>query len=237
MLRIESIDKSIGNLKVLSDFSLDVEKGEIVALIGPSGCGKTTLLNIVSGLSSPDSGTIVGSESRFSYVFQNSRLLPWKSVYDNIKLGNRDGSRDDVESIIKAVGLDGFEDYYPDELSGGMAKRVALARAFYRGGEYLLMDEPFQALDYSLRMEMIALLLSIWRKDKPGVLFVTHEIDEALTVATRIALISPRPAHVVDIIAMPGKEGRDPSLPELYGIRERIVRHITARGGIDDKEH
>ena len=237
MLRIRAVDKSIGGLQVLSDFSLDVEKGEIVALIGPSGCGKTTLLNITAGLDVPDSGEIEGAASRFSYVFQNSRLLPWRTVYRNIQLGNRDGRDEDIKAVIKAVGLEGFEDYYPDELSGGMAKRAALARAFYRGGDYFLMDEPFQALDYSLRMEMIDLLLSIWRKSRPGVLFVTHEIDEALSVATRIALVSQRPSHVQEVITMPDGEGRDPSSPALYGIREKIVRHIMAHGGTDDKKH
>lgn len=226
MLRIDNVTKSLGGLTVLDRLSLEVEKGEIVALIGPSGCGKTTLLNLVSDLMQPDSGKIEKGAGKLSYMFQNSRLLPWRTVYRNIQLG-RPGSTDgEIRTIIKAVGLEGFEDYYPTELSGGMAKRVALARAFFRGGDYLLMDEPFQALDYALRMEMIGLLLSIWRKDRPGVLFVTHEIDEALMVATRLALLSRRPATVADIIDLPGKEGRSPSDPALQKVRERVIQHI-----------
>ena len=226
MLRIDSVTKSLGGLPVLEDFSLSVGKGEIVALIGPSGSGKTTLLNIVAGLLEPDSGTVDKEEGKLSYMFQNSRLLPWRTVFRNIQLARKGAGDEEVLGMIRSVGLEGFEDYYPDELSGGMAKRVALARAFFRRGSYLLMDEPFQALDYALRMEMIGLLLSIWEEDRPGVLFVTHEIDEALMVATRIALLTSRPASVAGIIELPGKEGRSPSDPALQSVRELVINHI-----------
>ena len=189
MLRLSGLCKRFEDLPVLSNLSLTLSRGEIVALIGPSGCGKTTLLNIISGLTAPDAGTVEGADGRLSYMFQSARLLPWRTVEENIRLVREDAPAEEVRSLITAVGLEGFERYYPGQLSGGMARRCALARAFHFGGEILLMDEPFQGLDYGIRMEMLSMLLSIWQRERPGVLFVTHEIDEALTVATRIAVL------------------------------------------------
>ena len=228
MLTIDRVCKSFGSLAVLKDVSLTVGDGEIVALIGPSGCGKTTLLDIISGLSQPDSGTVIGGEN-ISYMFQSARLLPWRTVYENIRLVREDVSPEEIHELIKAVGLEGFANYYPDQLSGGMAKRCALARAFHYQGTHLLMDEPFQGLDYGIRMEMIAMLLSVWKKHRQGILFVTHEIDEALTVASKIVLLRARPMTIRDVISLPGKEGRDPSSPELTAIRQEIIHAITEK--------
>lgn len=228
MLTIDRVCKSFGSLSVLKDVSLTVGDGEIVALIGPSGCGKTTLLDIISGLSQPDSGTVIGGEN-ISYMFQSARLLPWRTVYENIRLVREDVSPEEIHELIKAVGLEGFANYYPDQLSGGMAKRCALARAFHYQGTHLLMDEPFQGLDYGIRMEMIAMLLSVWKKHRQGILFVTHEIDEALTVASKIVLLRARPMAIRDVISLPGKEGRDPSSPELTAIRQEIIHAITEK--------
>ena len=228
MLTIDRVCKSFGSLSVLKDVSLTVGDGEIVALIGPSGCGKTTLLDIISGLSQPDSGTVIGGEN-ISYMFQSARLLPWRTVYENIRLVREGVSPEEIHELIKAVGLEGFANYYPDQLSGGMAKRCALARAFHYQGTHLLMDEPFQGLDYGIRMEMIAMLLSVWKKHRQGILFVTHEIDEALTVASKIVLLRARPMTIRDVISLPGKEGRDPSSPELTAIRQEIIHAITEK--------
>ena len=228
MLTIDRVCKSFGSLSVLKDVSLTVGDGEIVALIGPSGCGKTTLLDIISGLSQPDSGTAIGGEN-ISYMFQSARLLPWRTVYENIRLVREGVSPEEIHELIKAVGLEGFANYYPDQLSGGMAKRCALARAFHYQGTHLLMDEPFQGLDYGIRMEMIAMLLSVWKKHRQGILFVTHEIDEALTVASKIVLLRARPMTIRDVISLPGKEGRDPSSPELTAIRQEIIHAITEK--------
>lgn len=228
MLTIDRVCKSFGSLSVLKDVSLTVGDEEIVALIGPSGCGKTTLLDIISGLSQPDSGTVIGGEN-ISYMFQSARLLPWRTVYENIRLVREDVSPEEIHELIKAVGLEGFANYYPDQLSGGMAKRCALARAFHYQGTHLLMDEPFQGLDYGIRMEMIAMLLSVWKKHRQGILFVTHEIDEALTVASKIVLLRARPMTIRDVISLPGKEGRDPSSPELTAIRQEIIHAITEK--------
>ena len=205
MLKLSGITKSYDGLPVLSDLSLTLSPGEIVALIGPSGCGKTTLLNLISGLATPDTGTIEGTDTRLSYMFQSPRLLPWRTVEENIRLVREDAEPEAVRTLISDVGLKGFEGYYPTQLSGGMARRCALARAFHFGGEFFLMDEPFQGLDYGIRMEMVNMLLEIWKIKKPGVLFVTHEIDEALTVATRIAVLTPRPTTIQTWITLPGR--------------------------------
>lgn len=227
MLKLSGISKSYDGLPVLSDLSLTLSLGEIVALIGPSGCGKTTLLNLISGLAKPDAGTVEGREAKLSYMFQSPRLLPWRTVEENISLVRDTPDPAAVQALISAVGLQGFEGYYPPQLSGGMARRCALARAFHFGGAYFLMDEPFQGLDYGIRMEMVNMLLSIWRLEKPGVLFVTHEIDEALTVATRIAVLSSRPTTIQSWITLPGAEGRDASAPALTKIRQEIIHRIT----------
>lgn len=229
-MRIERVYKTFGNLQILKDFSLTVQPGEIVALIGPSGCGKSTLLNILSGLQTPDQGSVQRDYQKLGYVFQESRLLPWRTVFENIHLVRRGGRSDEVQAWINAVGLKGFERYYPPQLSGGMAKRCAIARAFYFKSDFLLMDEPFQGLDYGIRMEMLWMLLDIWRKEKQGILFVTHEIDEALMVATRIAVLSTRPATILEQIVLPGAEGRDVSDEGLQSIRHKIVQYILPTG-------
>ena len=153
--------------------------------------------------------------------------MPSPPIIDTIRLVREDASHAEIQELIEAVGLAGFERYYPGQLSGGMAKRCALARAFHYQGDLLLMDEPFQGLDYGLRMEMLSMLLSIWRGGKQGILFVTHEIDEALTAATRIAVLSGRPTTVREVISLPGQEGREAAAPELDTIRRHIIRSMT----------
>lgn len=227
MLKLEHLNKSFDALSVLQDFSLEVKTGEILALIGPSGCGKSTLLNIITGLENADHGQVICKADQISYMFQGTRLLPWHTVYKNIQLVRENAPKEEILSLIESVGLKGFENYYPDQLSGGMAKRCALARAFHYGGQLLLMDEPFQGLDYGLRMEMLSMLLTIWKKTYPSVLFVTHEIDEALTIASRIAVLTSRPTSVKEIVTLPGKEGRDASAPELAKIRQHIIHQIS----------
>lgn len=227
MLKLEHLNKSFDRLSVLQDFSLEVKTGEILALIGPSGCGKSTLLNIITGLENADSGQVICKADQISYMFQGTRLLPWRTVYENIRLVRENTPKEKILGLIESVGLKGFEDFYPGQLSGGMAKRCALARAFHYGGQLLLMDEPFQGLDYGLRMEMLSMLLTIWEKTHPSVLFVTHEIDEALTAASRIAVLTSRPTGVKEIVTLPGKEGRDASAPELAEIRQHIIHQIS----------
>jgi len=232
MLEVNGISKSYGELSVIKDFSLKLTDGEAVAITGPSGCGKTTLLNIIAGLEKQDEGTVNSFGGKISYMFQDTRLLPWRDVHDNIKLVNDDASEDEIASVIEEVGLKGFEHFYPNELSGGMKRRAALARALVYNADTLLMDEPFQGLDYGIRMDILNMLHSLWIKRRNTILFVTHEMDEALTLAGRIIVVSKRPCTVVREFILPSSKERDIESKEMLGIRRECIRMIM--GG--DKE-
>jgi len=227
VLRVRNVTKSFRSLPVLQDVSFEVKEDEIVAVIGPSGCGKSTLLNAISGLVSPDRGIVEADRECIAYVFQDNRLLPWETVYDNVRLVRNVENREEILGLIEAVGLKGFEGFYPSQLSGGMLKRCGIARAFYYPSRLLLMDEPFQGLDYCLRQEMLSTLLRVWETRRQGVLFITHEIDEALTVASRILVFSRRPARVIEEISLSGREGRHVDTEELSEMRARIISLIT----------
>lgn len=196
ILKISNVQKSFKDISVLKDFSMVVNREEILCIIGPSGCGKSTLLNIISGLVKPSGGEVVNNSLNISYVFQEDRLLPWKNVYENIRIVNKECSREKCLDLISKVGLKGFEGYYPSELSGGMRQRCSIARAFNYEADLMLMDEPFKSLDYNLRIDMIKYLLKLWKNTKKSIVFVTHEIDEALLLGDRILLLSNRPAKV-----------------------------------------
>ena len=194
---------------VLRDISFSAERGEFVAIVGPSGCGKTTLLRILDGLVDSDGGTISidgrsvrepGADRGF--VFQGDSLLPWRTVVGNITLGleiqgkDRASRRAAAEALVRLVGLAGFERHYPHQLSGGMRQRVNLARALAVGPDVLLMDEPFAALDAQTRELMQAELLRIWSEEKKNVVFITHQIEEAVYLADRVLVFSSRPSVV-----------------------------------------
>lgn len=197
LFKIDQIEKKFNNIEVLKNFSMDINKKEIVCIIGPSGCGKSTLLNIISGILVPSKGKIVNNSSQMSYVFQEDRLLPWKNVYHNIRIVNEDSSQKMCLDLIKKVGLEGFEKYYPSELSGGMRQRCSIARAFNYEADLLLMDEPLKSLDYNLRISMIKHILKLWESTKKSIVFVTHEIDEALLLGDKILVLSKRPTKVI----------------------------------------
>jgi NitT/TauT family transport system ATP-binding protein len=193
-----------------TDVSMSVADGEFVAIVGPSGCGKTTLLNVVAGLLPSDEGRLsIGGESvsgpgtNRSMVFQHASLLPWRTVLGNVRYGMEmqrrfDNTRMDARAkeMIRLVGLSGFEDRYPSELSGGMQQRVNLGRALATDPEVLLMDEPFAALDAQTREFMQAELLKIWAKSQKMVLFITHQIDEAVFLADRVIVMGTRPGRI-----------------------------------------
>lgn len=227
MLIVKDIYQSFGELPVLENINFMVEDDEIVAVIGPSGCGKSTLLNIISGIEKPDRGTVSGAENEIAFVFQDDRLLPWRTVWQNISIVNDKDDVDVIKKLIYDVGLEGFEQYKPAQLSGGMKKRCCIARAFYYKSEILLMDEPFQGLDYFLRQEMLKMLLKVWNANKQTVLFVTHEIDEALMVANRILILSNRPSSVIKEIKLPSYEERNQKPCGLKGIRREILSIIS----------
>lgn len=181
-------------LPVLRGIDLNIPQQQITVILGRSGCGKTTLLRLTGGLECPDSGQILCGESqRMAFVFQEPRLMPWLTVERNIVFGLRRQERkeniDRVREIIRTVGLEGFEKVYPSQLSGGMKQRAALARALAYHPSFILMDEPFAALDYFTRKQMQSELLRVQQTERCSILFVTHSIDEALLLGNRIAVI------------------------------------------------
>ena len=229
--------------EALRNVSFDVEDGEFICLLGPSGCGKTTLLRIIAGLETQTSGEITlngvpitGPDPKRGMVFQQYSLLPWRTVIDNVTFGlemqgvNKAEARKHVEKYIDLVGLEQFKNSYPYELSGGMQQRAAIARALANEPEVLLMDEPFGALDSFTRETMQQLLVSIWAQTKKQVFFITHSIEEALTLGTHILVMSPRPGRIVarhqtDFVrkfADTGEIGAILADPAFVALREEI---------------
>jgi len=204
------------NLLALADFSLKIEGSRFVTVVGPSGCGKTTLLRMAAGLIAADSGEIrldgaihAEPSPKMSMVFQAIGLMPWKSVEDNVALGiqlqqhRRKLTAKDTELVaatLAMVGLKGFERYYPHQLSGGMQQRVGLARALVRQPEILLMDEPFGALDAQTRAVLQDELLSLWGRVKSTVLFITHDLDEAIYLSDLVVIMGRRPGRIKQVL-------------------------------------
>ncbi|HEY5528534.1 MAG TPA: ATP-binding cassette domain-containing protein [Thermoleophilia bacterium] len=192
MITFEHVRKTFDSLVVLDDLDLRIAESEIVGIVGPSGVGKTTILKLITGIAAPDSGKVEVADRRIGYVFQEPRLLPWRTAQDNIAVVMRaqgmskDGARQEAGTWIERVGLQGFADYYPAELSGGMAQRVSIARAFAAEPRILLMDEPFSNMDLELKGSLIGILQMIARERKTTVVYVTHELIEALQIADRI---------------------------------------------------
>jgi NitT/TauT family transport system ATP-binding protein len=196
-------------LQALADIDFVVQPGEFVAIVGPSGCGKSTLLNLTAGLMKPSTGqvryksqAVEAVNTRVGYVTQSDTLLPWRTVRENIavplqirKSPAKDRDRV-IDEMIEKVGLSGFASHYPAELSGGMRKRVVLARTLVYGPETLLMDEPFGALDAQLKLVLHQQLLTLWHDTSTTILFVTHDLAEAITLADRVVVVGPRPARV-----------------------------------------
>ncbi len=202
-----------GRLLALDNVNLSVEEGEFVTIVGPSGCGKTTFINIADGLLKPTGGKIVldgkevtGPGLDRAMVFQDPCLLPWRTVLKNILFGmecqGRDGQAEKERALkfIKLVGLSGFEDHFPHEISGGMQQRCNLARALTVDPEILIMDEPFASLDAQTREIMQLELLRIWNEAKKTVLFITHQINEAIYLADRVIVFGARPGRVRDVL-------------------------------------
>ncbi len=228
MLEVKQLCKLFNGLPVLEGLNLTVGEREITALVGPSGCGKSTLLNLIAGITGDYEGEIINGFGRTGYVFQEDRVLPWMTVYDNIRIVRDDTDHKRIMQLIEQMHLDGFEDYYPDQLSGGMRQRCGIARAFYYGSELLLMDEPFKSLDYCLRIEMLSYLKALWEQEQNTVLFVTHDIEEALQIADRILVFSRRPSSVIREIKLPQQSGlRDLSDERLMAERAELIRLIA----------
>jgi len=226
----------------LDGFTLDVAKGEFVALVGPSGCGKSTFLNILLGLLRADTGdirmngtAITGPGSERAMVFQEFGLLPWRNVLANVELGLElkgiptASRRESAMELLEMTGLAGFERHYPHELSGGMKQRVGLARALATDPEVLLMDEPFAALDAQTRDLMQTELLHIWDRTKKTVVFVTHSIEEAAYLSDRVVVMTARPGRTKEILRIRLPRPRDYEmrlLPEFNEIKAGIWRAL-----------
>src|SRR3981081_4278567 len=221
-------------IDVLENLSAEVAHGEFVCLVGPSGCGKSTLLNIVAGFLDATSGEVLvdgqpvtGPDARRIFVFQENGVFPWLNVVENIgfglrKLGTSERKRT-IARYIDMVGLNGFEDSYPRELSGGMRQRVEIARALAANPDIIYMDEPFGALDFLTRMKMRADLVRIWQSEKKTILFVTHDIEEAVQLADRVLVMSQRPATIQEVVPISLPRPRGLVSPDYLSARERIV--------------
>lgn len=214
---------------VLRGLKFSLEAGVITALVGPSGCGKTTMLNIIAGLDRDYSGRIDrgagadGAAPRLAYVFQNPRLLPWRTVYQNIEFVLPTGTDPAViDALLDAVDLIEFRDTFPNRLSLGMSRRVAIARAFAVKPDLLLMDEAFTSLDEATVERMRDLLLDLWRAQPTTVLLVTHDMREAVLLASRIILLSPKPTTILNTLTLPDASGRDAATVEA------VLRDIRA---------
>ncbi|WP_312699861.1 ABC transporter ATP-binding protein [Sedimentibacter sp.] len=206
MIEFINVSKRFNDLEVLNNFNIRFEKDKITCLFGPSGVGKTTIANIAANLTEADNGKVIRDKSAvYSFVFQEPRLLEWYSVYDNIdfvlkNVYDYDKRVNTIQNYIDMVELSGFESYKPKELSGGMAQRVSLARAFAYPSNVLILDEPFKGLDVKLKREMIAMFKKLWNESKRTVLFITHDVDEAATLSDYIYILKENPAKIIDYI-------------------------------------
>lgn len=202
VIKLNKITKSYGDNIIIKELSLDVKNSEILAIIGPSGVGKTTLLNIMSGMLDITGGTKESFATRLGYVFQEDRLIPWINMKENIQFVDGKLPEDELQYLIETMGLKGSEFKYPGEMSGGMRQRAAIARAFAYKPDLLLMDEPFKSIDYYLKEKIIKALIEVWQEQTTTVVFVTHDMEEALLLADRILVIGRKPAVILKEICI-----------------------------------
>ncbi len=223
--------------EVLDNISLEAAKGEFLCLLGPSGCGKSTILNIVAGFLEPTGGEVRidgeivrGPDPRRIFVFQERGVFPWLTVEGNVEFGlfklSREERKAQIAHYIKLVGLQGFEKAYPLELSGGMKQRLEVARALAVDPDMLFLDEPFGALDSITRLIMRVELLRIWEAEKKTIIFVTHDIEEAVQLADRVLVMSARPARIQRVVDIDIAHPRDISSPRYLELRDSIFEEI-----------
>jgi NitT/TauT family transport system ATP-binding protein len=251
LIRVEHVDKSFvsrhSSIAIMQDISFDVKDADFLAIVGPSGCGKSTLLRLMQGLDRPTAGRILFRDRpvtdvvpQMAMVFQNFALYPWLTVAQNVAFGlealhwpkDRIGAQ--VERYISVTGLDGFQEAYPRELSGGMRQRVGLARALAVEPAVLLMDEPFSALDPLTAESLREEILQLWQDPQlppEGVVLVSHNIEEAIQLADRIIVMSRRPSHVLAEVTVDLPRPRDRKSPAFYELTDRVFSLITEGGG------
>ena len=254
-LRLRGVSKTFGTptgpLPVLDGIDTTIGRGEFIAVIGPSGCGKSTLFNVLTGLAAPDGGgrvelagaDISGTVGHCAYMPQRDLLMPWRTILDNTVLGldvqgvPRADARRRAAALFAQFGLDGFENAYPAELSGGMRQRAALLRTVVQDKEIVALDEPFGALDSLTRTDLQAWLQGVWQQHDWTVLMITHDIREAIYLADRVLVLSPRPARIVRDLAVPLPRPRDLGLltaPEFVALEALLLEllHTPAPGGL-----
>jgi ABC-type nitrate/sulfonate/bicarbonate transport system ATPase subunit len=236
-IAVDGITKSFGALPVIGGVSFDVRDGEFVAIVGPSGCGKSTLLNIIAGFERPDGGAVRidgvlrnGPNPKGIMISQHGSVFPWLTVRENMMFGLNGASRRDkvdlADRYTAMVGLKGFETSYPHELSGGMLKRVELARALVVKPEILYMDEPFSALDALMSLRMQTELRRILDEERHTVLLITHDVEEAINLADRILVLSARPTTIRTTFHVDLPHPRKLSTPEAQNLREAILQEL-----------
>lgn len=219
--------------RAIADLSLSVSDNEFVCLVGPSGCGKTTLLHLIAGLDENYNGTIAFGEPdkvpRIGYVFQNPRLLPWHTVRRNVELASDQPLADELlDSLLEAMQLTGIQHAYPEHLSLGMSRRVAISRAFAIDPDILLMDEPFVSLDAPTARQVRELLLQLWRQRPHTILFVTHDLREAIALADRLVFLSASPMRVIDQIIVPIDRQQRNDEKAIEAFREQLLTHYPS---------
>jgi ABC-type nitrate/sulfonate/bicarbonate transport system ATPase subunit len=231
-------DTNYNPVEALKEVSLTIQKGEFITFIGPSGCGKTTLLRLIAGLDRPQGGKIfsdgeeiAGPSHRRGYIFQQSTLFPWATVYDNVALGLKargiyKEKKSNIKEYIDMIGLTGFEKSFPHEISGGMAQRVAIIRALINEPEILLLDEPLGSLDAFKRIELQDQLMDIWTKTGATMAMVTHDVDEAIILSSRIVIMTPRPGRIVRILEVELEKNRNRNDDEFLALRKRILEEL-----------
>ena len=255
MINVENVSMSVEGIgkgsafEILQDISFTVGENEFMCVIGPSGCGKTTLLNILGGFVKPTAGRVLiegqpvdGPKPRYLTIFQDYKLLPWRTVKKNIELGFEAGrskySKDEIDAIvteqIKSVGLEGFENFFPKELSGGMKQRVAIARALALRPRILFMDEPFGALDTLTRDELRNKFRDLLKRINQTVIMVTHNLNEALFFADRIIVMKPKPGRISEIVDVELDE-RSKFNDSFLKLREHIFQTLHPQGAPDSE--
>ena len=230
----------------IEDFSIDIDRGELISIVGPSGCGKTTLLRMIAGLLDPTAGsiTINGKECKGpgpdrGMVFQDYALFPWRSVRKNVEFGmevngmSKEDRRKRADKLLDVVGLEKFADARVHELSGGMKQRVAIARALATHPDVILMDEPFGALDAQTRNLMQEELVRVIQKTNQTVIFITHSVDEAVYLSDRIVVLTKRPAQIKEIVDIPWERPRDRASPEFTALRKKILEELRSENVMD----
>lgn len=240
LLSVSNLSKQFGDNKVLKNINIEVEKGEFLSILGPSGSGKSTLFQIIGGLTTPDSGSIIlegqeinGKRGFISYMPQTPSLLPWRTILQNVLLGQELHGKKDKQlalDMLERAGLGSYTNSYPHELSGGMKQRAAFIRALLSPQSVICLDEPFSALDEFTRLSMQEWLLSIWEEYRKTIIFVTHNIDEALFLSDRIVVFSNKPATVKAEFKLPFPRPHSESIlfdERFLFVKKRIFEEIS----------